>query len=66
MHELNLLHIIQKKFKKSLRGEMYLKFYSLLPKEIEKMEMLYQEYQLSAFEVIWGGVVLNESEMYQN
>jgi hypothetical protein len=37
MHELTLLHLIQKKFKKSLRGEMYLKFYSLLPKEIEKV-----------------------------
>ena len=34
MHELNLLHLVQKKFKKSLRGELYLKFYSLLPKEI--------------------------------
>jgi hypothetical protein len=59
MHELDLLHLIQKKFKKSLKGEIYLKFYSLLPKEIEKLEILYQEYQISAFEIIWGTVTLN-------
>ena len=59
MHELPLLHLIQKKFKKSLRGEFYLKFYSLLPKEVEKLEILYQEYQISAFEVIWSSVVMN-------
>ena len=34
MHELPLLHLIQKKFKKNLRGELFLKFYSLLPKEV--------------------------------
>ena len=59
MHELPLLHLIQKKFKKNLKGELFLKFYSLLPKEIEKLELLYQEYQILSFEIIWSSVVLN-------
>ena len=49
MHDKDLLLRIQRKFKKSCQGELALKFYSLLAKEIDRLSVLYQEYQISAF-----------------
>lgn len=64
MHQTELLHKIQKKFKKSCLGELTLKFYGLLPKEVERLSELYQQYQISAFEVVWASAVLNGAEIY--
>lgn len=66
MHQKEILQMIQKKFKKSCHGDLCLKFYSLLPKEVEKLVALYQEYQLHEFEVIWGSVILNGAELFQD
>lgn len=58
MHDADLLSIIQKKFKLKCKGELHLKNYAMVGKDLEKYLKLQQEYQLTVFEVIWGLTVI--------
>ena len=54
MHEGDLLATIQKKFKMKCKGELHLKNYAMVGKDLEKYIRLQEEFQLTAFEVVWA------------
>jgi hypothetical protein len=54
MHEGDLLATIQKKFKLKCKGELHLKNYAIVGKELYKYLKLQEEYQLTTFEVVWA------------
>ncbi len=62
MHDADLLAIIQKKFKLKCKGELHLKNYAMVGKDLDRYLKLQEEYQLSVFEVVWGVTVITAYE----
>lgn len=49
MHDADLLSIIQKKFKLKCKGELHLKNYAMVGKDLDKYLKFQQEYQSTVF-----------------
>ena len=66
MNNEDLLNRIQKCFKMKCKGELNLKNYALIGKDLEKYSKMQEEYQLNVFEMSWQFQIINQFEKAQS